>query len=151
MAVAIKGTVPRDALAAAIRESLGDDPALPLRGVEITLIGVDVVLAGSVDWRYQRERIEYLVERVEGIRSVRNEIAVTPTVDAGEAIAADIAKAAERAAPGGADSIRVEADGDGILTLFGNVRSEASYRAALACAWAVAGVQDVRERFAVAR
>ena len=143
--------MPRESLATAILDSLNDDPALPLKQIEITLAGADVVLAGAVAWRYQCEQIEHLVERVEGVRSVRNEIAVTPTVEANEAIAATIADAAARTGRGDADSIRVEAHRDGTLTLFGNVGSGVTYRAALAAAWAVPGVQDVVERLTVAR
>jgi osmotically-inducible protein OsmY len=141
--------MPRESLATAILDSLNDDPSLPLEQIEITLAGADVVLAGAVTWRYQCEQIEYRVDQVEGVRSVRNEIAVTPTVEVNEAIAATITEAADRTGRGDTDSIRVEADGDGTLTLFGNVGSDVTYRAALAAAWAVPGVQNVVERLAV--
>lgn len=38
----------RESLAAAILDSLNDDPGLPLAEVEIALTGADVVLAGTV-------------------------------------------------------------------------------------------------------
>ncbi len=100
-----------------------------------------VTLQGPVEWQYQKERVEEAIRSLRGVRSVKNEIAVTPKskpVDVG----ISIEKALRRNASTRATQIYVET-ADSKVILRGHVHSWAERDAAKRIAWAAPGVMFV--------
>jgi osmotically-inducible protein OsmY len=106
-----------------------------------------VVLEGTLEWQFQRERAENAVRKVNGVCELRNSIRVQPVVVAGD-IQQRIQAAFKRNAQVDADHIIVTANGP-VVTLSGQVSSWAERDAAKQTAWAAPGVINVIDNLTV--
>ena len=106
-----------------------------------------VTLSGSVDWAYQRQAAERVVNRLSGVRGVSNLIAIKPALNASH-IREKIEKAFLRNAELEADRITVRAD-QGKVTLEGQVKTWHERQIAEQAAWAAPGVTSVEDRIRV--
>jgi osmotically-inducible protein OsmY len=102
-----------------------------------------LTLAGVVEWQYQKEEAERAVRSLTGVKTVLNEITVTPRVSA-IGVKSKIEDAFKRSAQVDARHITVEAT-DGTVTLRGNVRSWVEREEAERVAWAAPGVTNVKD------
>ncbi|MEY4249795.1 MAG: hypothetical protein RJA87_1428 [Pseudomonadota bacterium] len=106
-----------------------------------------VTLSGSVDWAYQRQAAERVVNRLSGVRGVSNLIAIKPALSSSH-IREKIEKAFLRNAELEADRITVRAD-QGRVTLEGQVKTWHERQIAEQAAWAAPGVTSVEDRIRV--
>ncbi len=106
-----------------------------------------VSLEGTVEWHYQRERAERVIQNLRGVISVRNSVRIKPSV-AASALKEKIAAAFRRNAQLDADSISIEDQG-GEITLRGKVRSWAEREQACTAAWSAPGVYHVNNEITV--
>jgi len=115
--------------------------------VKVLVTEGHVTLEGTLEWHYQREAAEGAVRRVRGVLSVRNAIALKPSVAANE-IQRKIEDAFRRSAALDAQGITVEARGTEV-TLRGKVRSWSEWDEAQDAAWSAPGVMIVKNELIV--
>jgi osmotically-inducible protein OsmY len=102
-----------------------------------------LVLEGTVQWNYQRERAEIAACRVRGVVSVENWIELKPHVHAhAHEVRHQIQQALRRSAELDASQITIEASGSDV-TLKGEVRSWAERDRAQSTAWCAPGIRRV--------
>lgn len=106
-----------------------------------------VELEGTVDWNYERERVEAAVRRLRGVMGVHNSITLTQRIALPE-IKHKIEDAFRRNAIIDAQKITVEAQGSEV-TLRGEVRSWAERDQAEQTAWAAPGIATVKNEITV--
>jgi len=106
-----------------------------------------VVLEGSLEWQFMRERAVTAVRRLRGVVDVRNSIQVKPALVAGN-IKADIEAAFKRNAVVDADHVAVEMRGPEV-TLRGEVRSWAERDQACQTDWSAPGVMNVIDELTI--
>jgi osmotically-inducible protein OsmY len=106
-----------------------------------------VVLEGTVEWQFQRERAVTAIRRLRGVLDVRNSIQVKPVLVAGD-VKADIEAAFKRNAAVDAEHVAVEVRGPEV-TLRGEVRSWAERDQACQTAWSAPGVMNVVDELTV--
>lgn len=102
-----------------------------------------VTLAGAVEWQYQKEAAERAVRPLRGVRSLTNDINVTPKSTSAD-MKIDIEKALQRNASINATDITVETVGTKVI-LRGYVRSWAERDEAKQIAWAAPGIMFVED------
>ena len=108
-----------------------------------------ITLSGTVDWQYQREAAHHAVAGLPGVRGVRNDVALTPSIPVAVADAkAKITAALVRHARMDARHIAV-AITDSAVTLTGMVSSAAERHQAEHAAWSTPGVVYVRNELTV--
>jgi osmotically-inducible protein OsmY len=122
---------------------------LPYSSENIKVIAKDgrLILEGTVEWNYARERAEKAVKRVRGAKSVTNSITLKPTVAPYE-VRRKIEDAFRRSAEIDASRITVEANGSEVI-LRGTVKSWAEREEAERAAWAAPGVTKVDNRVTI--
>ncbi len=106
-----------------------------------------VVLEGTLEWQFLRERAAAAVRRLRGVLDVRNSIQVKPVLVAGN-VKADIEAAFKRNAVVDADQVTVEVRGPEV-TLRGEVRSWAERDQAYQTAWSAPGVMNVVDELTI--
>lgn len=106
-----------------------------------------VVLEGTVEWQFVKERAETAIRRVHGVTEVRNSIRVQPKI-AVQDIQARIEAAFKRNAQVDADHVAVRVSGSEV-TLSGEVRSWAERDEAEHSAWSAPGVTKVVDELRV--
>ncbi len=111
------------------------------QNIRLTVHEGRIVLEGTVEWQFQRQRAESAVRRVHGIMGVRNSIQLAPHLETKD-IKSGIQAAFRRNAAIDAEHVTVEVQGTEV-TLRGEVRSWAERDRAQACAWAAPGVTQV--------
>jgi osmotically-inducible protein OsmY len=131
------------AAVAAIRAEL---PSAP-ESVKALVQNGHVTLEGSVEWNFQRERVEDVVRRLTGVITVDNEIMIKPRVSPGD-IKRMIEDAFRRSAEVDASHISVQADG-GTVTLTGRVRTWSERTQAQQTAWFAPGVNRVNNEITI--
>lgn len=128
---------------AAIRADLPDGTD----HVQVVVRDGHVTLEGSVEWRWQQQRIESTVRSLEGIKVVSNLLAIRPRNTPTD-IRRGIEKALGRNAQIDASRISVDAH-DGEVTVRGTVRSLPQKDEILRTAWSAPGVTNVLSEIAV--
>jgi osmotically-inducible protein OsmY len=106
-----------------------------------------VTLEGSVEWNFQRERVEAAVRRLTGVITVDNQIMIKPRVKPGD-IKHMIEDAFRRSAEVEASHIAVETEG-GTVTLSGRVRTWSERAQAQQTAWFAPGVTQVKNEITI--
>ncbi len=120
---------------------------VPRGAVECEVTNGAVRLTGQVAWNFQRDAARNAAQHVPGVRSVINDITLTPRASASDA-ADRIKKALVRNAELDADAITVRMSGNEV-TLTGHVRSWAEKQQATAAAWASPHVSKVHNEILV--
>jgi osmotically-inducible protein OsmY len=108
-----------------------------------------VTLEGSVEWFWQRQRLESTVRAIEGVCTVANLISIAPSTVPDD-IKRRIEAAFIRSAELDAHKVAVEAH-DGEVTLRGTVSSLREKDEAQRTAWSAPGVRQVHNEIVVAR
>ena len=122
---------------------------LPVSWQDVKIMVHDgrVVLEGTLEWQFQRERAATAVRRLRGVLDVRNSIHVKPVLVPGN-VKADIEAAFKRNAVVDADHVAVEVRGPEV-TLRGEVRSWAERDQAYRTAWSAPGVMNVVDELTI--
>lgn len=125
------------------------DEAVPNDRISVKVEHGIVTLNGEVEWQFQRAEAEYDVRRLGGVRSVINNILVTPRVMP-EDVRAKIRAALERNAELEAKNITITV-ADGKVVLTGRVNAWTEREAAERAAWSAPGVREVEDYIELAR
>jgi osmotically-inducible protein OsmY len=122
---------------------------LPVSWQKIQIMVHDgrVVLEGTVEWQFSRERAVTAIRRLRGVLDVRNSIQVKPVLVAGN-VKTDIEAAFKRNAVIDANHVGVEVRGPEV-TLRGEVRSWAERDQAYQAAWSAPGVGNVIDELTI--
>lgn len=131
------------AAVAAIRVELPSTP----ESVKAVVQNGHVKLEGSVEWNFQRERVEDVVRRLTGVITVDNEILIKPRVKPSD-VKHMIEDAFRRSAEVDASHISVKAEG-GTVTLSGRVRTWSERAQAQQTAWFAPGVSEVKNEITI--
>ena len=119
----------------------------PPGAVKVTVQKGCIVLAGEVDWQYQRRAAEDAVRKLSGVTAVVNNIKLRPMAEVAD-IRKEIEDAFARHAQLEAKAIRVSVL-DGNVSLEGVVDSWSEREAAESAAWSVPGVKSVDDRLTI--
>jgi osmotically-inducible protein OsmY len=136
-------------IASAAVNALGWNVSVPKNAIQVVVDEGVVRLEGKVEWSYQRRAAEDAVRPLWGVRSVVNNVQISPTVRPSDVKTA-IERAFERNARLEANRIRVEAVGDGKVTLKGAVKTWSEREEAERAAYAAPGVSHVEDRLTIA-
>jgi osmotically-inducible protein OsmY len=134
-------------LALAALSALKWDAAIPTDQIDVTVTNGGVTLKGQVEWHFQREAAQRVVQRLAGVKGVTNLITI-----AAQAVPADIKQRIERAfvrtAEVDAKTITVSVH-DHTATLKGTVRSYPEKVAAGRVASAAPGITKVENQIKI--
>jgi osmotically-inducible protein OsmY len=128
-------------IAAAAAHQIAWSTTIPAGGVEITIRNGWVILEGEVEWWYQKNAAEVVVQHLSGVCGVSNSILIKAT-DKIPAVGTDIEAAFDRNVMLDASKIRIEIVGNKVI-LHGKVRTLAQREEAERVAWAAQGVCSV--------
>jgi VCBS repeat-containing protein len=134
-------------IAAAAAHKLEWSTTIPKGTVIPTVHNGWISLEGEVEWWYQQDAAETVVQHLAGVRGVSNSLRVQST-DKIPAVGMGIEAAIDRNAMLDASKIRVEIVGNKVI-LHGTVRTLAQREEAERIAWAAKGVFSVEDHLAV--
>lgn len=134
-------------IAQAALNALKWDTSVPDENVKVSVTKGWVTLEGNVDWNYQRESCEKVVEKLIGVKGVTNRLSVAPHVKSRD-VKTEIKAALHRYAELESRNIEVDA-ADSTVTLRGQVRSWAERKEAETAAWMAPGVTQVKNELIV--
>lgn len=138
---------PDPEIAEAAVRALEASNSVPQGCIQVTVRDRVLILEGEVDWQFQRAAAENTVERLQGVRDVRNRITVKPHVSTFD-VRLKIEDALRRSAEVEARRINVEAL-DGTVILTGTVHTWQERTAAVQAAWRAMGVTRVEDHLQV--
>ena len=134
-------------IAQAALHALKWDTSVPDENVKVSVTKGWVTLEGNVDWNYQRESCEKVIEKLIGVKGVTNRLVVAPHVKSKD-VKSEIKAALHRYAELEARNIDVDS-ADSTVTLRGQVRSWAERKEAETAAWMAPGVTQVKNELIV--
>ena len=135
-------------IAAAAANQIDWSTTIPTGAVEVTVREGWITLEGEVEWWYQKNAAENVVQYLAGVKGVTNLITIKPKLAPAEVETA-IKSAFERNALLDATKIQVETSGNKVV-LRGKVRNYAERDEAERAAWAAPGVFSVDNQLQVA-
>ncbi|MEO7649612.1 MAG: BON domain-containing protein [Bryobacteraceae bacterium] len=115
--------------------------------VEIQVADGWVTLQGKVEWQYQKEEAERALCPLKGIRGIRNEITVEPTLSLGD-VRHSTDEALKRNALVDASHIKTHVN-HGVVSLRGTARWRAERDEAMHAAWSAPGVSKVEDHITI--
>ena len=131
-----------------INNALLLDTQVPYQRINVEVTKGHVRLSGSVDWAYERQSAVDDVLKIAGVRSIDNQITLTPPHASAAEIQRGIARALARNAELADDKIMTEVEGDHV-TLSGHVAFRSEYKMAEENAWKSPGVTSVTNNIVV--
>ena len=134
-------------IAAAAVNQIKCSTTLPKEAIGITVSEGWVTLEGALEWWYQKDAAEDLMQSMSGVTGVSNQIALKPVLSA-TGVDASIRAAFERSALLDASKIQVETSGS-LVTLRGKVRNYSERDEAERIAWAAPGAYEVDNQISV--
>ncbi|MGV2130762.1 BON domain-containing protein [Agrobacterium vitis] len=137
-----------DEIASRALDIIAWDTALPDGAIDVKVELGCVTLSGQVPWHFQRLAAEEAVQKLGGVREVRNLLKIRPTAQVSD-IQSRIEKALKRQAEIEADAIKVVVSGE-TVTLEGKVHAVKERLLAAQMAWSVPGVTHVDNHLLVA-
>jgi osmotically-inducible protein OsmY len=120
---------------------------VPVDKIKIAVEKGHLTLTGNVEYNYQKERAQKIVENLYGVTFVTNNIKVMPKVSPFE-VKEKIIKEFERNARIDASNIQVEVEGNKV-TLKGSVKNFDEDKEARTAAWSVPGVSQVTDNLRI--
>lgn len=148
LTVKTPGTFMRDdtEIAAAVRNALVWDSAVPEDRIDSVVRNGVVTLKGTVDYHYQRRSAVGAARRISGVASVNDHIVVTPPQRTDSQIFDELRAALRRRFPFERIDVTVDA---GEVTLMGNVPSYRMSGEAADLVWDTTGVKRVVNKLRV--
>jgi osmotically-inducible protein OsmY len=128
-------------IAAAASNAITWATNIPQGNVTVTVRQGRIILEGEVEWWFQKDNVERLVQNLMGVKVVSNMITIKPAM-ASEVVATAISSAFERNALLDAKQVHVEIVGDKVI-LRGTVKNWPEREEAERAAWSSAGVFSV--------
>ena len=135
-------------IAEAVRRSLEWDAQIPHDRIQVAVSNGWVALHGTVERLRERENVERLARRLEGVRGVYNLVAVEPSPALADDVRDRIEEALRRRAQREAESIEVQFRG-GIVSLSGRLHTWGEKQAVLGALTQAPGVERVDDRLSV--
>ena len=123
------------------------DTSAPIGHIDVSVKNGRLRLQGRVQWIYQKQRIQFTLERLAGITAIDNQITVTSGTTPRE-VESTIMHAFQQCPEMDQEKIRVVIKGQKLIFM-GTVPSWVEYDWALQAAWSVSGVADVESRIIV--
>ena len=137
-----------EVLAKRAADVLAWDATLPREAIKVAVENGRLTLTGSVDWQYQRDRVERDLRRLAGVSGIDNRIAIR-RLGRRQDVERAIKDAMRRRADVEAARIRVDVDESGEVVLKGKVGDWRARNAVEDAAWLAAGVRAVDNRVRV--
>jgi osmotically-inducible protein OsmY len=130
-------------------DALTCDIRIDASQISVDVVGHLVTLRGAIPSYYEKRTAGDLVRRIKGVRDVRNELRVLPSVPrSDEAIAADVRAALTRNTWVDESAVQVRVV-SGVVYLLGAVDTYNAKSYAEGEAWSVPGVVDVVDQIAI--
>jgi osmotically-inducible protein OsmY len=135
-------------IAEAVRRALEWDAQIPHDRIQVAVSNGWVALHGTVERQRDRENVERLSRRLEGVRGVYNLVAVEPLAEMAEDVRDRIEDARRRRAQREAEAIEVQLHG-GTVSLSGRLHTWGEKQAVLGALTQAPGVRRVDDRLSV--
>ena len=135
-------------IAEAVRRALEWDAQIPHDRIQVAVSNGWVALHGTVGRQRDRENVERLARRLEGVRGVYNLVAVEPAAEMADDVRDRIEEALRRRAQREAEAIEVQLHG-GTVSISGRLHTWGEKQAVLGALTQAPGVRRVDDRLSV--